>query len=104
LFEDNAMMALMERLHQEHLCLAEQVAQLSQETQAFLKVTAQQRQAMSKAQAQRLFQFHQQLQQDTHKFLGATTAKRQAMALQQMQQLSQFRQQLFTSIWGTTPR
>ncbi|MEC4887025.1 MAG: gas vesicle protein GvpC, partial [Scytonema sp. PMC 1070.18] len=60
--KENLMTALMEKIRQEHQSIAEEVAQLFQETQEFLLETKAQRQAQAKQQAEQLHQFHKQLE------------------------------------------
>lgn len=98
------MTSLMERIRQEHRSIAEEVAQLFKETQAFLSETTATRQIRAKKQAEKLHQFHQKLQQETSDFLTVTHEQRLAQAKEQNQRLRQFRQDLFVSIFGTSQR
>ena len=84
------MPALMEKFRQERLSIAEEVAKLSQEVQAFLLDVKTERQKQAQEQATALRESFQKVQQDSLAFLTATQKQRLAQAEKQKEDLRQF--------------
>ncbi|MCZ8101804.1 MAG: gas vesicle protein GvpC [Burkholderiales bacterium] len=74
------MPALMEKFRQERLSIAEEVAELSREVQAFLSDVKTKRQDQAQEQATALRQSFQKVQQESLAFLTATQKQRLAQA------------------------